>query len=105
VTLHLNIPEDIAKHLSGGVTEISRAALELMIAEAYREQKLSADEVRRALCYATRIEVDRFLKERGIWLEYTMEDFDHESATIREVRRRHSQSSRRPREQRDNQAG
>ena len=52
-----------------------RAALEAIALEAYRNDRLSEAEVRRLLAFETRMEVDAFLKEHGISLPYTYEDF------------------------------
>ena len=79
MTIHFDIPEDIAQHLSANGKDIARVAFELMVAEAYREEILTHEEVRRAMGYQTPMEVDGFLKEHQVGLEYTMEDFDREA--------------------------
>jgi len=53
-------------------------------AEAYRERKLSTAELRRLPGYQTRMEVDGFLKDHGVELEYTLEDLERD----REAHRR-----------------
>jgi len=43
---------------------------------AYRERKISAAQLRQLLGYETRMEVDAFLKNHGVELEYTLEDIE-----------------------------
>jgi hypothetical protein len=56
----------------------SRQALEDMAAEAYRNHRLTGAQLRRVLGIPSRYELDAFLKKRGVWLEYTLEDFRRE---------------------------
>jgi predicted HTH domain antitoxin len=58
--------------------------LEAIVLEAYRECKLSTTQLRRLLGFETRLEVDEFLKQYGVELEYTTEDLERD----REVHRR-----------------
>ena len=83
VTLHL--PDELLEALAAppGV-DISREALEALAAEAYREQRISLSQLRGLLGYETRMEVDAFLKARGVELEYTSEDLERDRRTLRE---------------------
>jgi Uncharacterised protein family (UPF0175) len=49
-----------------------------MAVEAYRAHRLTGSQLRRLLGIVSRYELDAFLKERGVWLEYTLEDFRRE---------------------------
>jgi hypothetical protein len=80
MTITLNIPEDIVQYLRARGQDISHDALEAFALEGYRSGKLSQAQIRRLLGYGTRMEVDQFLKEHGIALEYTREDLERESA-------------------------
>jgi predicted HTH domain antitoxin len=80
VTLHL--PDELLEALAAPGVDISRAAFEALAAEAYREQKISHSQLRRLLGYETRMEVDAFLKERGVELEYTYEDLQRDLETL-----------------------
>jgi hypothetical protein len=79
MTIQLNLPEDIARDLAQN-HDVTRAVVEAIALEGYRSGKLSQAQVRRLLGYETRMEVDGFLKEHGIYLEYTHEDLDREAA-------------------------
>ena len=45
---------------------------------AYRAHRLTGSQLRRVLGIPSRQELDAFLKKRGVWLEYTLEDFRRE---------------------------
>ena len=55
-----------------------RAALEAIALEGYRERKLSAGQLRRLLGYRTRVQVHAFLKAHGVYLDYGIEDLEHD---------------------------
>ena len=78
--IDLDIPDDIAGQLAPEGRDLARAVLENVALQGYRSEKLTEDEVRRLLGYETRMEVDGFLKEHGVYLEYTVEDLERESA-------------------------
>lgn len=78
VNITLELPEDIAQHLSAEWRDLPRAALESLALEAYRSRKLSTEQMRRLLGFATRFELDGFLKQHEVWLDYTREDLDRD---------------------------
>ena len=49
-----------------------------MAVAAYRDHRITGVQLRRLLDIPSRYELDVFLKRRGVWLEYTLEDFRHE---------------------------
>ena len=82
--LTLELPDELSAALGASGRDLSRAALEAIALEAYRERKLSTAQLRRLLGLQTRMEVDGFLKEHGVELEYTLEDLERD----REAHRR-----------------
>jgi hypothetical protein len=80
----LELPDDVAQGLEAQVKNLPRALLESFAVEGYRSGKLTEEQVRRILGFGTRIQVDGFLKEHGVYLEYTLEDLDRETETSRE---------------------
>ena len=84
----LELPEDVAQHLTAHWRDLPRAALESLALEGYRSGALTQSHLRRMLGFQTRMEVDGFLKEHGVYLEYTLEDLDHEAEISRRVWRR-----------------
>ena len=83
--LTLELPEELSAALAAYGRDPSRAALEAIALEAYRERKISTAQLRRFLGYQTRMEVDGFLKEHGVELEYTLEDLERDRETHRRL--------------------
>ena len=54
--------------------------------EGVRSGKLSTGQVRRLLGFSTRMEVDGFLKEHGVYLPLTVEDVDRDAKLSRDFR-------------------
>jgi predicted HTH domain antitoxin len=82
--LTIELPEELLAALASSGSDLPRAAFEAIALEAYRERKLSTAQLRRLLGYQTRMEVDGFLKDHGVELEYTLEDLERD----REAHRR-----------------
>ena len=94
----LQLPEDVAQRLRVRWKDLPRAALESLALEAYRSELLTTSELRQLLGYQTRYELDGFLKEHGVYLEYTLEELDREAETSRrlsELRRKERQEEKR----------
>ena len=99
----IELPEDIGQQLATEWRDLPRAALEALLLEAYRAKKLSAEQLRRLLGFESRYDLDGFLKQHEVWLEYSLQDFEREadaSARLWQQRRaemEHDQSEERPR--------
>lgn len=81
----LDLPEDIAQGLESKWADLPRAALESLALEAYRTQALTGAQVRRLLGFATRLQLDAFLKAHAVF-EYTAADFGEDQDTLRQLR-------------------
>jgi len=66
-----------------------RAVIEAVPLEGYRADRLSESDVRQLLGFETRMEVHGFLKERGVFLHYSLEDLEHDTATALDAARRY----------------
>lgn len=75
----INLPEDVVRVFSADGESVEREILEAAALEGYREGKLSQAQVRRMLGFATDMQVDGFLKEHKIFLEYDLEDVKNET--------------------------
>ncbi len=75
------LPDELLEALTASGEELSRAALEALSLEAYRTRRISAAQLRRLLGFQTRMQVDAFLKEHGVELEYGMEDLERDRKT------------------------
>ena len=82
--LMLQIPDDIAPHLTEGGGDLSRVALESVALEALRAGRITKVQLRKMLGLE-RIELDGFLKAHGIYEEYTLEDFEQERQALKEA--------------------
>ena len=72
----LELPDAIAEQLSQD-QDLSRAALEALVAESCRSHRLS-DHQAAELLGLSRYELDGFLKERGVYYDYTIEEYKRE---------------------------
>ena len=83
VTLH--IPDDVAQRLSETGGDLSRRALEAFGLEEHKAGRLTEAQLRQLLGFATRYELDGFLKAHEVWLAYTAEDLERERAALRRL--------------------
>ncbi len=78
MTINLNVPEDIARHLAAHGEDLSRVALEALALEGYRTHTLTEEQIRRLLGFASRFDVHTFLKQHGVYLNYGLADLKHD---------------------------
>ena len=89
----VSVPDDLAGPLLPAGLEPTRAALEAIAVEAYRQRRISGGQLRRLLVIPSRYELDGFLKRHEVY-DYTIEDFEHDLASIREFRKKKDESGR-----------
>lgn len=85
MNLIVEIPDDLAERLSVTGGDLTRLALEALIAEEYRQGRLTKPDLRRVLGFQTSDQIDTFLKAHAIWIEYTLEDLERERAGLRRL--------------------
>lgn len=83
----VEIPDGIAERLVPEGVDLARTMLEDRTAQAYREGRLNTAQLREALGFTSRFEVDPFLLEYVID-DYTVDDFHHDMKDLRQVRER-----------------
>jgi predicted HTH domain antitoxin len=83
--LTVHIPDDIAGRIGADGSDLSRRALEALAVEEYKSGRLSDPELSRLLGFATRYQLDGFLKSHGIFEDYTLEDFDRERQALKDL--------------------
>jgi hypothetical protein len=72
----VQLPDDLAR-----LPDPARAAPEAFAIEGYRSGVLSAYRTRRLLGFETRVELDGFLKQHGVWERaYSIEDLEMDRA-------------------------
>ena len=74
----VQIPDDIATRISAGGRDLSRRALEALLAEEYKHDRITKPELRQILGIETSFQLDEFLKAHDVWIEYTQEDSERE---------------------------
>ncbi len=82
----LNLPQDVADGLRAKWGDLPRAALESLALEGYRSGALTHAQLRRLLGFGSRTEVDGFLKRHGVYLDYTMDELQQDTANSRLAR-------------------
>jgi hypothetical protein len=81
----ISVPDELLAAFSVQGQDLSRAAVEALALEAYRTRKISAAQLHRLLGFRTRMEVDAFLKDRGVELEYGLDDLERDRETHRQL--------------------
>lgn len=77
----VEIPDQFVDQLVPEGCDASRLLLEEAVASAYRERRLTMEQVRQLLGYGTRMQVDPFLLKHEIY-DYTIEDLESDMATL-----------------------
>jgi hypothetical protein len=77
----VEIPDRFVQHLLPAGRDASRALLEEAVAGAYRDGRLTMDQVRQLLGFGTRMQVDAFLQQHEVF-DYTVEDLTKDLATL-----------------------
>lgn len=85
----LTIPDNIAPNLLLNGSDLPQSILEMAALEAYREGRITTFQLRELLGLS-RMEIDGFLKERGVYLDYTIDDLEQDSAVFEELLKRHN---------------
>jgi len=82
MNLTVQIPDDLARSLKAAGGDPSRRVLEVLALEEYKSGRLTERELREALGFETRYELDGFLKSHQVWIAYDAEDLARERADL-----------------------
>jgi hypothetical protein len=77
----VEIPDQFFGQIVPAGQDASRMLLETAVAEAYRERRLTMEQVRELLGFATRMQVDAFLQQHEVY-DYAVDDLDKYMATL-----------------------
>ncbi len=91
----IELPEDVGEELRAKWKDLPRHALEAIALEAYRSGALTESQVRRMLGFESRMEVNAFLKEHGIYYNYTQAEIEQEIETSEQLLQRRDRELRR----------
>jgi Uncharacterised protein family (UPF0175) len=83
--LTVQIPDDVARRLNAVGGDLSRRALEALVAEEYRHGRLSRPDLRLVLGFETGDQIDTFLKAHNVWIEFTIDDLERERAGLQRL--------------------
>ena len=82
-----DIPDTLAALLTAAGKDPARAALEALAVEGYRTDQLSEGEIREMLGYQTPMQVHELLQQHGAYIHYSLEDFEQDKQTLRDLHR------------------
>lgn len=80
----LEIPDDIALSLTEAGGDLSRRALEAFALEELRAGHITETQLRKMLGLS-RMQLDGFLKAHEVYQDYTLEDFEAERRSLKEI--------------------
>ena len=76
--IQIELPDEIAAALAAN--DLPRVALEAIALEGYRSRRLGGGQVQHLLGFGTPMQVHAFLKEHGVYLNYSSEDLQKDIA-------------------------
>jgi hypothetical protein len=82
MNLTVEIPDDLARSMNSAGDDPSRRVLEALALDEYKSGRLSKPELRHALGFETGYELDGFLKQHQVWIEYDAQDLARERASL-----------------------
>jgi hypothetical protein len=85
MNLIVEIPDDVAQRLNAVGGDLSRRALEALVAEEYKQGHLTKPDLRRLLSLETSDQIDGFLKAHDVWIDYTLQDLERERAGLQRL--------------------
>jgi hypothetical protein len=85
MNLTVEIPDDVAERLSAVGGDLSRRALEALVAEEYKQGHLTKPDLRRLLSLETSDQIEGFLKAHDVWIDYTLQDLERERASLQRL--------------------
>jgi Uncharacterised protein family (UPF0175) len=77
----VDIPDNLLRQLVPQGSDAGRYLVEQSVAVAYRDGRLTMEQVRQILGFATRMQVDAFLQQHEVF-DYTADDLDQDMATM-----------------------
>lgn len=87
IEVRLTIPENVAASIQKGQNcgDLSRRVLEMTALEGFKSGQLTSPQLQQMLGFESRFEVDGFLKEHGVFFDYSPEDLAYEEQTSRRL--------------------
>ena len=86
MNLAIELPEEIARQLKDKWGDLPRRAREAVAIEACRSGALSEAQVQSLLGLTSRWQTDAFLKQAGVYLDYSEADLQRDLQTSKQLR-------------------
>jgi len=83
--LTVEIPDDVAARLKAAGTDLTRRALEALVADEYRNGRLTKPDLRRLLGFQTSDQIATFLKTHEVYEKYTIAEVESELEALRRL--------------------
>lgn len=77
----LDIPDSFVERLCGSAANASRAVLEALAIDVYRQHLITRDELQQLLEIDSVVEMEQFLKQHQAQLDYTIADLEADRET------------------------
>ena len=81
----VQVPDDLARLMGAPGGDLARRALESLALEEFKNGHITKPELRRLLGFETGHQLDGFLKDRGVYENYTMQDLEQELEGLRRL--------------------
>jgi predicted HTH domain antitoxin len=88
MAITFNLPDDVERSLREEYPDLNQAAKEAFVIEAYRTGRITAGDVAVVLGLETSLEALDWLRERGIHLNYGMEELEADWRTAEALMRK-----------------
>jgi hypothetical protein len=85
----VDIPDQFARQIVPDGKDAPRMLFEQSVASAYRQGRLTMEQVRQALGLSTRFEVDTFLQQHDVY-DYTSDQFRSDTTLLNELLKEHA---------------
>ena len=82
----INIPDNMTSKLEAKWGNLSQKAIKNIALEAYQNRLFSTNELKEILNLSSCLEVHKFLKESGVFINYDEEDLEEDMKTIDTLR-------------------
>jgi hypothetical protein len=86
MTITIEVPDELVAQLVGGGQEPARTVVGAIALDGYRNDRLTEAHIRQPARFRNAMAVDGFLKERGAFMHYRVEDLQHDREVARQCR-------------------
>ncbi len=85
MSITFNLPSDVEKDLQKELGDLNLAAKEAFLIQNYRAGRLSIGELADLLGVPTRLQAERWLGERGVTWNYSLDELEADRRTLEDL--------------------